>query len=428
MSIDTKGVGSLVDLATVLPPLNQIPPRELSDMNAPGESHSNIVDGFLGERGDGNVNACALATVTVTVTESEPANPASQSALPARTATSLTLSSATAQPQRRVDEPPRVTYYPITYYEVAYATFTLIVDSTTLIPLADGSTKTTFAPFRTTITEPYTQTLTKPTEAPAQAASLFARNEKRQDEAPHDDGPVVVVTDVIITEVFVTETITADVPPSPDVVTQLLTATVYPVPESPDPVTQVVTATVYPLPAPLLTEWQPPVPREEQHRAAVAAAGEAIGDTENTKPRATFGVLRHTPQFLSVWTTCTITISSTIATSTVATSTPVPVYTPLTSTFSTSTISTTPSYAPPASTLTTSASALTSLSIYSSSLTTSTNASASAPSSSAATTTPPSATSTPSTSNAGTVGGGGRGGAALAATMAVLWGLLATVG
>ncbi|KAK8181100.1 hypothetical protein BC567DRAFT_261965 [Phyllosticta citribraziliensis] len=423
MSIDTKGMGSLVDLATVLPPLDQIPPRELSGLNVPGDSHSNIVDGFLAERGDGDVNACALATVTVTVTESEPANPSPQSALPARTATSRTLSSATAQPQRRVDEPPRFTYDPITYYEVASATFTLILDSTTLITHADGSTKGTVVPYRTTITQPYTQTLTKPTDAPAQAASLSGRNEKRQDEARHDDGPVVVVTDIIVTEVWVTETVTADVPPSPDVVTQLLTATVYPVPEFPDPVTQVVTATVYPMPAPLSTEWHPPVPRDVQHRAA-AAAGEANGDTENTKPKATFGVQRHTPQFLSVWTTCTITISSTIATSPVTTSTPVPISTPLTS----SSTSTTPSYVPPASTLPTSASALTSLSTYSSSLFSSTNASASAPSSSAATTTPPSATPTPSTSNAGTVGGGGRGGAALAATIAVLWGLLATVG
>ncbi|KAK7520503.1 uncharacterized protein IWZ02DRAFT_266112 [Phyllosticta citriasiana] len=337
-------IGPIVDLATVLPPTNQIPPRELP-------------------------HGCNL------------------------------------------DEPPtRFTYDPITYFKTATATFTLILDHTTLIPQADGSTETSIAPFKTTIEQPYTETLTKPTDGPSQPSSPSVGKEgvvkeRRQGEAP--------ITEVVV----VTEWTT---------VTALDTVTVHLVPSA-GTVTQEITATFYPVPAPLTTERNPPVPMDEHHLAAAAAAAAAAPVLEGCtkKSKLPFGVQRHTPHTpdcAAPSITCTVTIIST---------TSIPVYPPFTS-FPTSTPSTTisvTSSAAPSSTFTTSTSAISSSSTISSSLatTTTTFASASSSLSSAATTTP-SATPTPSISNAGAVGGGGKGGAALAATMAVLWGLLAIVG
>ncbi|KAK7547454.1 hypothetical protein IWX49DRAFT_641431 [Phyllosticta citricarpa] len=331
-------IGPIVDLVTVLPPPNQIPPRELP-------------------------HGCNLD-----------------------------------------ERPPRFTYDPITYFKTATATFTLILDHTTLIPHADGSTETTIAPFKTTIEQPYTETLTKPTDGPSQPSSPSVGKEGVVKERRRGEAPI---TEVVV----VTEWTT---------VTALDTVTVHLVP-SPTLVTQEVTATVYPIPAPLTTERNPPVPRDEHHLAAAAAA--AVLE-EGTK--IAFGVQRHTPHTpdcAAPSITCTVTIIST---------TSIPEYPPFTS-FPTSTPSTTisvTSSAAPPSTSTTSASAIPSSSTISSSLatTTTTFASASSSSSSAATITTPSATPTPSISNAGAVGGGGKGGAALAATMAVLWGLLASVG
>ncbi|KAK7545404.1 hypothetical protein IWX92DRAFT_200927 [Phyllosticta citricarpa] len=271
-------------------------------------------------------------------------------------------------------------------------------------PVLHGSTETTIAPFKTTIEQPYTETLTKPTDGPSQPSSPSVGKEGVVKERRRGEAPI---TEVVV----VTEWTT---------VTALDTVTVHLVP-SPTLVTQEVTATVYPIPAPLTTERNPPVPRDEHHLAAAAAA--AVLE-EGTK--IAFGVQRHTPHTpdcAAPSITCTVTIIST---------TSIPEYPPFTS-FPTSTPSTTisvTSSAAPPSTSTTSASAIPSSSTISSSLatTTTTFASASSSSSSAATITTPSATPTPSISNAGAVGGGGKGGAALAATMAVLWGLLASVG
>ncbi|KAK7531131.1 hypothetical protein IWX46DRAFT_645059 [Phyllosticta citricarpa] len=182
-------IGPIVDLVTVLPPPNQIPPRELP-------------------------HGCNLD-----------------------------------------ERPPRFTYDPITYFKTATATFTLILDHTTLIPHADGSTETTIAPFKTTIEQPYTETLTKPTDGPSQPSSPSVGKEGVVKERRRGEAPI---TEVVV----VTEWTT---------VTALDTVTVHLVP-SPTLVTQEVTATVYPIPAPLTTERNPPVPRDEHHLAAAAAA------------------------------------------------------------------------------------------------------------------------------------------------------------